>query len=202
MQRDAVPLVPGLVTPPQHGGVVAAHLGAARPVGGGAVEVVQDERLDGVRAVVDARGQDVDAKDVLLRRVQAELGRRAVDLRADVHGGAGGVRGHVFGIEGDCGFDGIDEEVGRDGRDRDELGAVLQAHGVAVRAKDRDGRVARQAESLEALVGLLTVVEGRRHAVDAHVGVGNETEWRPFPRLDRVVRLDVAVDWRAERWLV
>jgi hypothetical protein len=72
---------------------------------------------------------------------------------------------------------------------------VLQARGVAVGPEDGDGRVARQAEGLEPFVGLLAVVEGRRHAVDAHVGVGDELEGRPFARFDRVVGFDVAVDW-------
>jgi hypothetical protein len=43
---------------------------------------------------------------------------------------------------------------------------------------------------------LLAVVEGRSHAVDAHVGVGDELERGPFSGLDRVVGFDVAVDWR------
>lgn len=193
VEGDAVALGPGAVAPAQDGGVVAANLGAAGAVGGGAVELVEDQAVDGVSAVVDARGQDVDAEHVLLRGAEAELGARAVDLGTDVHGGARLVGRDVLGIEGDGGLDGVEEQVSRHGRAADERGRVLHAHGVAVGAEDLD--VARGgAEGLEALVGLLAVVEGGGHAMDADEGVRHELGSSPLARLYRVVALDVAVD--------
>ena len=158
VERDAVALVPRLLAPPQHRRVVAAHLGAACAVGRRAVKVGHDERLDGVGAVVDARRDDEHGKNILLGRVQAELRRAAVDLRADVHGGARLVGRDELGVEGDGGLDGVQEQVRRHGRDAYELGAVLEARRVAVRPEDGDAVVAGQAEGLEAFVGLLAVV--------------------------------------------
>lgn len=197
VQGDAVAVVVGLVAPAQDRGVVAADLGAAGAVGGGTVELVEDQAVDGVGAVVDARGHHVDAEHVLLGRVEAELRAGAVDLRADVHGGAGLVRRHVLGIQGDGGLDGLEEQLGRHGGHADVPGRVLHAGSIAVGAEDLDF-VGRRAEGLEALIGLLAVVQGRRHAVDPEERIGHEL-WRgPFSRLVGEVRLDVAVDCR---WL-
>ncbi|TKW51117.1 hypothetical protein CTA1_2783 [Colletotrichum tanaceti] len=152
VQRDAVALGAGAVAEAQDGRVVAADLGVPRAVGGGAVKVVEDEGVDRVGAVVDARGDDEDGEDVLLGRVQAELGRRAVQLRADVHGGARLVGRDVAGVEGDGGLAGGEEEVlGHAGHGGD-VGRVLQAHGVLARAEDVDGLVPGGAEGLEALL--------------------------------------------------
>lgn len=182
VQGDAEALGSGSLAPAQHRRVVAADLGAAGSVWRGAVELVQDQGVDRMGAVVDTSRQDVDAEHVLLRRVQAQLGAGAVDLGPDVHGGARLVRGHVLSIEGDGGLDSIDEEVVGDGRAGDELSRVLHAGGVAVRTEDLD--VARGgAEGLEALIGCLAVVEGRGHSVDPDEGVRHELEGRPFPGL-------------------
>lgn len=194
VQRDAVALVPRAVAEAQHGGVVAADLGVAGAVGRGAVEVVEDQGLDGVGAVVDARGNHKDGEDVLLGGVQAELGGGPVELGADVHGGARLVGRDVAGVEGDGGLDGLEEEGLGDAGHGDDVGRVLEADGVLVRAEDVDGVVAGGAEGLEALVGLLAVVEGRGHAVDAHEGVRDELEGRPLAGRDGVGGLDVAVD--------
>lgn len=83
---------------------------------------------------------------------------------------------HKFGVESDSRLDCGDKEVDRDRRDRDELGRVLEPGRVAVRAEYGDLVVAREAEGFEAFVGLLAVVEGRGHAVEADVGVGDELE--------------------------
>lgn len=197
VEGDAVALGSGAVAPAQHGGIVAAHLGAAGAVGGGAVKLVEDQAVDGVGAVVDAGGQDVDAEHVLLGRAQTELSAGAVDLGADVHGGARLVGRDVLGIEGDGSLYGVEEQVSRDGRAADEGGRVLHADGVAVGAEDLNV-AGGGAECLETLIGLLAVVQGRGHAVDADEGVRDELGSSPFPRLDRVVALDVAIDWSAQ----
>lgn len=196
MQGDVVTLRPRLILPPQYRRIVAAHLGAPRAVRRCAVEIVQDQTPHGVHAVVDAGGQHVDTECVFLWRGQAKLRAGAVDLRAHVHGGTGVVRREPLGVEGDGGAAGVDEQLLGHGRNRDELGAVLHADGVAVGAEDLDGGVTRGAEGLEPLVGLLAVVEGRGHAVYADVRVGDELERGPLAGLVRVVGLDVAVDWR------
>lgn len=196
VQRNPVALVARAVAEAQHGRVVAADLGVSRTVRRGAVKVVEDERVDGVGAVVDARGDHEDGEDVLLGRVEAELGGGAVQLGADVHGGAGLVGRDEAGVEGDGGLDGVEEEGLGDARHGDDVGGVLEAQGVLVRAEDVDCGVTGRAEGLEALVGLLAVVEGRGHAVDAHEGVRDELEGGPLAGRDGVGGLDVAVDWR------
>lgn len=195
VKSDVVALIPRLIRPPQNGSVVAAHLGVSGTVGRGPVKVVQDHAAHGVHAVVDASGHDEDAKHVLLGRVQAELGARAVNLGADVHGGAGLVGWDELGVERDGGAAGGDKHVLGDGRHGRHGGRVLHAHRVLVGAEDLDGGVGRGAEGLEALVGLLAVVEGGRHAVDPDKGVAHKLEGRPLARLLGPVRLDMAVDY-------
>jgi len=81
-----------------------------------------------------------------------------------------------------------------DRRDGYERCRVLQTGGVAVRPEDGDF-VIGGSEGFEAFVGLLTVVEGRGHAVETEVGVCDEF-WRgPLFSFDAVVGFDVAVDW-------
>lgn len=195
VQRDAVALGARLVAPAQHGRVVAADLDVAGAVGRRAVKVLEDQALDGVHAVVDARGDHEDAERVLLGRRQAQLRAGAVDLRPDIHGRARLVGGHEARVERHGGLARLHEEVFRHGRHAHDLGRVLHAHGVLVRAEQRNLLVARQAEGLEALVGLLPVVEGRRHAVDADEGVRHILERRPLAGVHRVRRFDVAVDF-------
>lgn len=60
MQRNPVALLPRGFGVDENGGVVAANFGGAGAVRGGAVEVFEDETVDGVDAVVDAHGEDVD----------------------------------------------------------------------------------------------------------------------------------------------
>lgn len=192
MQRDAKALIARLITVTQYRGVVAANLCAARALGGRAVEVLEDESLHGVDAVVDADREDVDAESVFLRRAEAELGGGAKDERADVHGCAGLEGGHVRGVEGDGGVDGFDEDVLWDLGDGDEVCGVLHAEGVFGGAEDLDG-VVGSAEGFEALIGLLAVVEAGGHAVDAEEGVGDEFWGGPLSGLLGVVAFDVAV---------
>lgn len=194
VQGDVEALFACLVRPPQHGRIVAADLGASGAVGRSAVKLVQDEAAHRVHTVVHTGWQHVDTEGVLLGRAQAELCARAVDLRSHVHGSSRVVGWHPLGIEGDGRLAGVDKHVDWNRRDRDALGAVLHAGGIAVGAENLDGRVAGCAEGLEALVDLLAVVEGGCHAVDTDEGVGDELQGRPFPGLVGVAGLDVAID--------
>ena len=73
---------------------------------------------------------------------------------------------------------------------------MLHALGVHNGTEDVDGGIVRRSERLETLVTLLAVVETRRHAMDAQVGVLDEL-WRcPLAGLDGIVGFDVAVDCR------
>lgn len=196
VQGNVIAFGTGLVCPPQHGGVVAAHFRTARAVGRGPVEVVENQAADGVDTVVHPRGQDVDTKGILVGWRQAQLGAGPVYLRAHVHGGPRVVGRDPFGIESDRGAAGVYEHVDGDRRHRHELGAVLHADGIPVGAEDLDRLVTGGAEGLEPLVGLLAVVEGGGHAMDADKRVGDEFERGPFARLVGIVRLDVAIDCR------
>lgn len=174
MQRDAVPFVPGFIAPPQHGSVVPSHLCAAGPVRRGPVELVHDQRLDRVSPVVNPRGQHVNSKSVFLGRAQPQLRRGAVNLGTNVHCRPRLVGRNKLGVQRHGSLDRVDEQLDRHGGNRDKLGRMLKARRVLVRAKDGDLLVTRQAERLEPLVGLLTVVERGRHAVDADVRIHDE----------------------------
>lgn len=167
----------------------------ARPVRRRAVKLVENKALDRVNSVINPRRHDKHAKHVLVRRRQPQLRTRPVDLRAHVHGRARLVRRHELGVEPHGGAARGDEHVLGDGGHGGDGGGVLHAGGVAVRAEDLEAGVAGGAEGLEPLVGLLAVVEGRGHAVDADVGVGDELEGGPLACLLGPVGLDVAVDW-------
>jgi hypothetical protein len=193
VQRDAEALFPRGVAPPQHRRVVAAGLGVADAVGRGAVKVVEDQRAHGLRAVVRARRHDKDAKQKLLGRRQAELRRRAVDLRADVERRARLVRRHKLGVERDGGAHRRDKDVLGHGRHREHLGRVVEPARVAVRAEHGDGPVGL-AKRLEALKRLLAVVERGAHAVQLHVRRRDEAQRRPGARRPGIRRLDMAVD--------
>lgn len=194
VQRDAEALVAGTVAPPQHGRIVTADLSAPRAIGCRAVELVENERLHGVRAVVHARRQHVDAEGVLFGRAQAQLRARAVDLRSDVHGGPRLVGRDVPRVQRHGGLDSVEEQAGRHRRAGYELGRVLQPQSIAVGSEHLD-LVGRRAEGLQPLVGLLAVVEGRGHAMDADIGVGHELERGPLARRFGVVGLDMSIDY-------
>jgi hypothetical protein len=86
------------------------------------------------------------------------------------------MRWHILGIEGNSRLNGIEEEVSGHGWDANKFGAALHPLGVTIRAEDGNSRIIGQAESLQAFVGLLAVVEGRSHAMDTDVRVSNELE--------------------------
>lgn len=198
MQRDVEPLHARLLRPPQHRRVIAPDLCAPRAPRRRPVKLLQHQAPHRVHAVVHPRGQHVHAKGILVGRVEPQLRAGPVHLRAHVHGGARVVRRDPLRVEGHGGPARVDKHVRGDGRHRHEGCAVLHPGGVAVRSEDLDGGVAGGPEGLEALVGLLPVVEGRGHAVDADVWVCNELEGGPFTCLFGEAGFDVAVDWRKE----
>lgn len=71
VQRNIVSLAPGLVRVPEHRRIVSTNLGTTRSVGCSSIEVVKNQTLDGVHAMVDTGRQDVDTEGVLVRRTQA-----------------------------------------------------------------------------------------------------------------------------------
>jgi hypothetical protein len=73
VQGDAEALTPCLVAETQHRSVVATDLSATGTVGSRAVEVLKNEGIDGVHAVVDASGHDEDDERVLLGRAETQL---------------------------------------------------------------------------------------------------------------------------------
>ena len=65
---------------------------------------------------------------------------------------------------------------------RDELGGVGHAGGI-LRGAENGDTVVRCAECLYAFIGLLTVIEGGGHPVEAKKGVCDEGWGRPFSGL-------------------
>lgn len=194
MQSNVISFVTGLVCPPQHGGIVSAHFRTASAVGRGPVKVFENQAPDGMNSVVNACGQDIDAEGILLGWRQAKLSTGPVNLRAHVHGRTSVVRRYPFCIKRHSSAAGVYEHVDRHRRDRYELGAVLHTNCISVGAKDLDRLIAGGAECFEPLIGLLAVVEGGGHAMDADERVGNEFERRPLASLVRIMGLDVAID--------
>ena len=193
MQRDAIPLAPRLVAPPQHRRVIATYLGGPRAHRGRAVKILEDQGVDGLRAVVDARGHDEHAERVLLGRREAELGGGAEEEGPDVERGAGGVGRDEGGVEADGELDALEEARGGHGGDGDEGGGMGHAHGVRAGPEDGDA-VVGCAEGFDAFVRLLPVVEAGRHAVNGEVGGGDEFWGRPFAGGFGVVGLNVPLD--------
>ena len=168
MQSDAEALASRLVAETQHRSVVATDLGAAGTVGSGTVEVLKNEGVDGVDAVVDTSGHNEDHEGVLLRRAETQLCRASEEKRTNVHGRAGAVRRNKLGVQADGELDALPEVLSGNMRDGDGGSRVLHALGVGLGTEDVDGLVVRRAVCLEALVALLAVVETGCHAVDAH----------------------------------
>ena len=88
----------------------------------------------------------------------------------------------------------FEEQQFGDRRDGDERCGVREAFGVVGGAEDGYG-VVWAAEGFHAFIGLLAVVEGGCHAVEAQVGVCYEFRGRPLACFDGVVGFDVAIDW-------
>lgn len=76
----------------------------------------------------------------------------------------------------------------------DERGGVGHAGGILRGAEDGDA-VIGGAERLDAFVGLLAVVQGGSHAVEAEAGICDEFWSGPLAGVDGVVGFDVAVDF-------
>ena len=107
------------------------------------------------------------------------MGRAAKEDGPDVHCGTRVVRWHVGGVEGYSKMNALKEVGRRNRRDGDERSRVGHAGGVLGGAKDGDA-VGGSTEGFKALVGLLTVVEGGRHTMEAEEGVGDEGRRGPL----------------------
>jgi hypothetical protein len=167
VQSDAEALTPRLVAEAQHRGVVATDLSATGTVGSRAVEVLENEGVDGVHAVVDASGHDEDHESVLLRRAETQLRRASEEERTNVHGRAGTVRRDELGVQADGQLNAVPEVLGGDMRDRDGRSGVLHALCVGLRTEDVDGLVVGRTVGFKTFVALLSVVEGGCHSMDA-----------------------------------
>jgi hypothetical protein len=168
VKSDAESFTPRLVAETEDGGVVATDLGTAGTVGSSTVEVLEDQGVDRVNAVVDASGHDEDNKSVLLRRTQAQLGRATKQKRTDVHGRSCAVRGNVLGVQADGELDTLLEVLDRDVGDGDGGGGVLHTLGILLGTEDVDGLVVRSAVGFQSLVALLAVVEAGCHSMNTH----------------------------------
>jgi hypothetical protein len=131
VQGDAVALAARLVAPPDDRSVVTTNLGRSGAVGGGTVEVLHDERIEGVHAVVGVSREDEYAECVLARRLEGDLAAGAEDERADVEECVGGAWGNILGVSCNGEVDGFQESLfwdrgdGNVGRGVDDAGGVL-----------------------------------------------------------------------------
>jgi len=86
-----------------------------------------------------------------------------------------------------------------DCRNGDHCGGVCKAGGISIWAEDSDF-VIRGAKGFHPFVGLLPVVEGGSHAMEAEERVCYEFGFGPHAGLDAVVGFDVAIDcWKLAR---
>jgi hypothetical protein len=130
VQSDTEALAPRLVTETQHRSVVATDLSATSTVGSGTVEVLKNEGIDGVNAVVDASWHDEDHESVLLRRAETQLCGASEEKRTDVHGRASTVRRNKLSVQADGELDALPEVLSGNMRDGDGGSRVLHALGV------------------------------------------------------------------------
>ena len=192
MQRDGEALGAGLGRPPHDGRVVAAQLGVAGAARGGAIEVLEDERVKGRGAVVAGEGMHVHAEGVLGRRGEAQVAGGAEHHGADVQRAAGAMGRDEGRVQGDGEADAEQEVRVWDGGDADHGGGVLHAGGVFTGAEEED-LVRWRAVRFQAFEGLLAVVESGREAVHAEVGVFDQFGSGPGACLGGVAGFDVAV---------
>lgn len=87
----------------------------------------------------------------------------------------------------------FEEEGFGNGRDRDEGGRVCKTFGIVYGAENGYG-VGGRSKCFHAFVGLLAVVEGWCHTVQAQVGVCYEGGRGPFAGFDGVVGFNVSID--------
>ena len=176
MQCDTEAGLTSALTVAEDGGVVAADLGGTCALWCGAVEVFENQGVDGVHTVVDARGHDEDDEGIFIWWAEAELGGGAEEEWADVHCCAGFVGWDEFGVRGDGEIDAVDEVLFRDWWDGDEFSGALHAEGVLVWAEDCDA-ARRGAEGFHAFIALDAVVEAWCHAVDGEMRRWDEARW-------------------------
>ncbi|KAI6752192.1 hypothetical protein HG531_006888 [Fusarium graminearum] len=158
VQRDTVSLVTRLVAPAQHRSVVSTNLCITSSMRRRAVKVFKNQRLDGVRAVVDTGRDDKHRKDVLVWRRKTKLCAGSVELRTNVQSGACVVGWYVLCVESNGSTNGGKKQVFRHGGHGHDFCRVLKTLCVAVGAEDGDCFVVGSTECFEALVGLLAIV--------------------------------------------
>jgi hypothetical protein len=168
VESDAEAFTSRLVAEAEHRSVVTTNLGTASTVGSSTVEVLENEGINRVNAVVHASRHDEDDESVLFGRAQAQLCGAAEQKRTDVHGRTCAVRRDILGVQADGELDTLLEVLDRDMGDGDGGGRVLHTLGVLLRAENVDGLVVRGAVGFQSLVALLAVVEAGCHAVDTH----------------------------------
>jgi len=88
----------------------------------------------------------------------------------------------------------LEEELLWDRRYRNEAGGMNQPFCVLIRAEDGDP-VIWSPESLNALKGLLCVVQSRCHAVEAYVRICHKLRLSPCAGLLAVVALNMTIDF-------
>ena len=130
MQSNTEALAPCLVAETKHRSVVATDLGATGTVGSSTVEVLEDQGIDGVHAVVDTSRHDEDHEGVLLRRAETQLCGASEEKRTDVHGRASAVGRNKLGVQADGELDALSEVLSGNMGDGDGGSRVLHALGV------------------------------------------------------------------------
>lgn len=103
------------------------------------------------------------------------------------------MRRNVFSVKAHCQVAAFDEIRFRYRRDCDKAGRVSHSFCVGRCAED-SYLVFWGSECFDPFKGLLGIVQGRCHTVDAEVGVLDELGFAPFAGLRVVVGFDMAID--------
>jgi hypothetical protein len=138
MERDTVALLESCLAPSDDGRVVAAYLGGAGAVGSGAVEVVEDERIERSDPVVGVSRADVDAEGGFLGRGETQGGVRAEEDGADVQEGFLVVGRDVLGVHADGHVYCVEEDLFGEGWEGYMSCGVCHTSGVELWTEDED----------------------------------------------------------------
>ena len=173
----------GLLLADHGAGVVAAALGKAGAALDGADVLILDEDLHRVDAlgVVSAGGGADDAEEELPGVVQGELAFGGEHKGPDVQRGAG-LGGNPVGVHRDDSLDGLDEHLLGEGRHAQPVVGVDHPAGVHLGPEELNLALGG-AVGLEALEGLLGVVEGHRAGVHGDGAVGDDAGVMPADAL-------------------
>ena len=187
----------GLEVGAEAGGVVAAHLVAARAERRGAVVLADDDVVVRRKAAaeVGAYGRYENHEEILVGGVNAYLGSGTDEQRADVERGAAFVRRNEILVEFHNLLHHLLEAFRREFGHQYAPAGRLQAFGVVLHAESADFAVGT-AEGFQALEGFLAIVEGGGCHVDIDGFGGGYFNFSPFAvtvvATNVVVCLDVA----------